>query len=423
MVTPEHLDVHLYGTHIAVLSRGRAERRLDWTWTPDAAARWGAGSRVVSHGIAVAAAGVRVSDLRAGVFADELLPEGAARLHYAVNAAIDPEDTFGLLAQYGRDTAGALVFAPVGAVVTGSAEPSTPLSLGEVRALLEEAGSSHRTGYLTSTSLAGLVPKIALDRGADGRWHRPAYGAPSTWILKLAHPETSEAADVVDTEVACLDLGRRVGVTTIAAELVDADGIRAIAVSRYDRPVSAGVVGRLHQEDLAQALGLATGDPARKFQRGGRLPSWRAGVDVLRAGRGRISPLARLVAFSYLVGNTDHHAKNTSFLRHPDGRVTLAPAYDIAAHLHHPGPHRTALDIAGESDFGTLSIGHVVSEIESWGVSSDAALHATRDVVTDLGQALGVIDRAAHPRVPPCAWAVLEDRCAAASTELGVTPG
>ena len=44
--------------------------------------------------------------------------------------------------------------------------------------------------------------------------------------------------------------------------------MRAIVVSRYDRVVSDGPTERIHQEDLAQALGINTSDPERKFQRG-----------------------------------------------------------------------------------------------------------------------------------------------------------
>ncbi|GAB48517.1 type II toxin-antitoxin system HipA family toxin [Mobilicoccus pelagius] len=415
------LDVVLYGTHVAEVRRGREPHRLDWTWTADAAARWGVGARVVGHAAPVGEPGARLHDLRAGVVVAGLLPEGQARLHYAVNAGIDPDDTFAMLRRYGRDTAGALDFVPrTGRPGDPAAEP-VPLGDAQVRELLERAGSSRRDGGLTSISLAGLVPKIALRRAADGSWWQPPPGIPSTWILKVAHPVGSDAADVVDTEAACLDLGRRVGVTTVQAEVIEVDGLRAIAVSRYDRmPDGRSGVARLHQEDLAQALGLNTADPARKFQRGRTIPSWRAASDVIRAGRGRLSPLARLVAFSWLVGNSDHHAKNTSFLRHADGRVDVAPAYDVAAHLHHPGAHRTALDLAGESDFDALTVAHVVDEVASWGVPGDAARAAVVDVVTDLTDALARIDRGRHPGVTPGAWTVLDDRVARAAGELGL---
>lgn len=417
VIHEDELLVILYGTPVAHVRRGRAPHRLRWTWTPEASARWGVGSRVVSHGLAISQPGSEAADLRAGVFANGLLPEGDARLHYAVNAGIDPDDTFGLLRRYARDTAGALEFLPRDSDDSSAPTPG-PLSPPELRRLLEDAGSSSRHGGLTSVSLAGLVPKIALVRDGDA-WRQPAAGEPSTWILKVAHPPSSQAADVVDTEVACLDLGRRVGITTVDAEIVDTDGQRAIAVSRYDRRRGEdGNIERLHQEDLAQALGLNTAQPDRKFQHGRAIPSWSAAADVLGAGSGSLSLLARLVTFSYLVGNTDHHAKNTSFLRRADGTVSLAPGYDIAAHLHYPGAHRTALDLAGESDFAVLSIEHVVEEIESWGIPGQLARNVVIDTTTRLADALASIDRARHPGVTAAAWNLVDDRVAEAAETL-----
>ena len=152
---------------------------------------------------------------------------------------------------------------------------------------------------------------------------------------------SSGISDVVDTEVACLALARQLELTTIEAEVLDFGDVRAIAVSRYDRdPVRRA---RVHQEDLAQALGL-TPDPNRKFQWGSPAVL-RDARRVLRLDGGNPDALLRLVTFSLLVGNTDMHAKNISFLRLPDGRVALSPAYDIAMHLHHPRDNRRfALD-------------------------------------------------------------------------------
>ena len=188
--------------------------------------------------------------------------------------------------------------------------------------------------------------------------------------------------------------------------MLDLGDARAIAVQRYDRVEQ----GRLHQENLAQAIGLATADPERKFQRGRRLPSWRHAAEVVRAGGGALSRLARLVTFSYLVGNSDHHAKNTSFVRFVDGSVSVAPAYDIAAHLHHPGVHVAALDIAGKRRFDELMLADVTDEIASWGVPAEMARAAVDDVLADLRQALAEVDRDLHPGVPPVAWHTLDRR-------------
>lgn len=402
----DRLEVALYGTPVATVTRSTSPRlpgRLAWTWRPEAAQRWGTGSRVVGHGLPVASGGQGASEAVVTAFIDGLLPEGELRTHRAVALGVDPDDSFALLRHVGLDTAGALV-------VTAGSEPDltppTPIGLAGVFDHLAQAGAGRLTGELTSISLAGLVPKIGLARHADGTWLVPGAGQPSTWIVKAAHPAGSLAADVVDTEALCLDLARRCAITTVRAQLLECAGARAIAVERYDRVFGA----RVHQEDLAQAIGLATADPERKFQRGRAMPSWSHAAQVLRAGGGLLSPLARLVTFSWLVGNTDHHAKNTSFLRHADGRVSLAPGYDIAAHLHHPGSHQFALDLAGRRQADEVTRADVEAEIASWGVPAAAARAAVDDVHADLARALAQVDRAAHPGVPAAAWRLLEQR-------------
>ncbi|MGI8949692.1 MAG: type II toxin-antitoxin system HipA family toxin [Ornithinimicrobium sp.] len=419
-MSPSELAVWLYGTRIATLrsSSTPLPGRVRWTWAEAAHRRWGLGSRVVSHLLPVDRPTRRPADAVVSALCTGLLPEGNARTHYAVAAGIDPEDTYALLARYGRDTAGALVFA---AEPDADPEPAeyAPIDRGAIAQRLRDVSSASGPVGLQSTSLAGLLPKIGVGRSADGAWLEPLRGSASTWILKVAHDPDGTAADVVDTEVACLDLARRLGLTTVTAQLHTFEDVRAIAISRYDRQLDPdGVVRRLHQEDLAQALGLNTTDPARKFQRGAALPSWAGAADVLRVSAGRLAPLARLVTFSYLVGNTDHHAKNTSFLRHMDGTVSLASAYDIAAHLHHPGQHLSALDLAGKRDFAELSVLDVLEEIRGWGVGAGPALAAALDVTTRLVEALDEVDARHYPGVPPGAWTVLRRRAAAAHEQL-----
>ena len=112
------------------------------------------------------------------------------------------------------------------------------------------------------------------------------------------------------------------------------------------------------------------------------MPSWAHAAGVLREGGGLLSPLARLLTFSFLVGNTDHHAKNIGFLRYVDGTVRLASAYDVAAHLHHPGPHWFALDVAGRRDAAEVTIGDVLAEVTAWGIDAVRARAAVVDAVS-----------------------------------------
>lgn len=74
---PPALDVHLYGIHAAIVTRGHHARipgRVHWEWTDDAARHWGDGSRVVSHGLPVHG-DARGVDARVTAFIDGLLPE------------------------------------------------------------------------------------------------------------------------------------------------------------------------------------------------------------------------------------------------------------------------------------------------------------------------------------------------------------
>jgi hypothetical protein len=74
------LAVWLYGTRVAELSEG-----IDWRWTRDAYDRWGANSRVVSHLLPIGRPGDSPHPRRVSVFIDNLLPEGNARVNYAID--------------------------------------------------------------------------------------------------------------------------------------------------------------------------------------------------------------------------------------------------------------------------------------------------------------------------------------------------
>jgi len=413
--------VWLYGTRVARLEESaRAALRL--TWTPEAAERWGRGARVLS-------AKLPVGDTPVGAlvtaYLDGLLPEGNARVNHALSAGVAPDDSLGLVAAFGRDTPGAAIFVPAGdadPTAAGHYEELTRAQVADRLRRADEYQPASPAGATESSTLPGMVPKVTLHR-EHGTWFACKEGAPSTWILKRATTTGGGVDDVIDTEVACLDLARTIGLTTIAAEVVDFGDVRAIAVSRYDRDTTRGNA-RLHQEDLAQALGLSTADPNRKFQWGSAMPSLRLAADVLRHDGANPDDLLRLVTFSLLVGNTDMHAKNISFLRHPDGRAALSPAYDIAMHLHHARDNRrSALDVNGRHRIEELTIADVVAEGEGWGLPGRRALRVVTSTTSALQAALDGIDRSRHPGVAQGAWDVLEQRVGSAVADLAARGG
>lgn len=395
------LDVWIYGVKAAILSE-TPTGLIELTWTTDARVAWGLGPSVVSHLLPIErAAGPHPRRVQA--FLDGLLPEGNARVNYAMDVGLASQDTFGMIARYGRDTAGALVFQPEGEHEPIRVGSYVPITEAEVGARLREADRHSPTDPeargVESISLAGMQPKIGVHRIGDG-WLACRGGAPSTWIIKLGHPPGSGAADVIDTEVLSLDLARAIGLTTVRAEVHDFDGVRAIAVPRYDRVEADGELRRIHQEDLAQALGLNTNDPNRKFQRGNALPSLRAAADVLRSGGAEPDELLRLVAFNLLIGNTDAHAKNISFLRLADGGVRLAPAYDVAMHMHHANVEAlSAIDINGRYRLAQISAADVVEEGIGWGIAPKVSRRLVADTARQMESALAQLDETDYPGV------------------------
>jgi serine/threonine-protein kinase HipA len=369
--------------------------------------RWGLGSRVVSNLLRI---GERPHPVLTNAFFSGYLPEGQSRVHHAVEAGVEVDDTFGLIATYGRDLAGALIVVREGESPASPEAQYEPIDVPEVARRLQAA--SRHTGRLDArdsfSSLPGLVPKVLLHR-EDRQWFACHQGAPSTWIIKRAHDFDGPAADVVDTEVLALRCARRLGLGNVHAEIADLGSVRAIAVARYDRVASQDGTGliRVHQEDLAQAIGLSTVDANRKFQRGtDRMPSLKHAADVLRAGGSEVDDLLRLVTFNFAVGNTDLHAKNISFLRMPTGVVRLAPAYDVSMHLHAVDNNGMfAMKIDDKSAFADLRADDLVAEGKSWGLSTARAEYAVASTLRALANALDAERRTGkHPGVSDSAW-------------------
>lgn len=420
MSAREPLGLWIYGTLVATIAESTTDR-LSLAWTAQATERWQTGTRILSAKLPI---GEPVASPMVKNYIDGLLPEGNARTNHALDAGIPPDDTFGLISAYGLDTPGAAVFAPASAQDPERSGHYEPLNLAELEAkILHADRQSPAADSSDSSTLPGMVPKVVAHRSADGGWLACKGGAASTWIIKRGNPTDSLTSDTIDTEAAALHLAYALGLTDIRAEILEFDSTRAIAVSRYDRAIlDTGMVERWHQEDLAQAIGLDTRDPNRKFQWGAKMPSLRHAATVMRADGSDLKDLLRLVTFSTLIGNTDMHAKNISFLRYDDGTAELSPAYDIAMHLHHERERRRfALDVNAKYQVADITVSDLVAESVSWGLPSRLAHTTVGSLSRDLSLALTKIDRSAYPGVSNLAWDIVCERAEATLRETGAT--
>jgi serine/threonine-protein kinase HipA len=259
-----------------------------------------------------------------------LLPEGEPLRAMTRALGVARDDVLGLIAETGRDLAGALT---IGAPRAGEApdyrEVASPTDLERI--IAELPAKPFLVGDDgVSMSLAGAQEKLPV-AWRDGAIAIPVNGAASTHILK---PDNPRLAGSVQNEALCMVLARRCGLGA-APVITGLAGERSyLLVSRYDREVDGDAVRRLHQEDFCQALGRP---PSAKYEHnrsGVRGPSLAEMFAVVRAHMTarEINRLLDAVIFNVAIGNVDSHAKNYSILLSPK-HIGLAPLYDLMSGL------------------------------------------------------------------------------------------
>ena len=372
----DRLVAWLYDTPVAVLTRG-PEFRIRLEWRPEGIERWGLGSPALSAGLPIGApTGPR--DMRGMDFFENMLPEGPALERMAALAGVRPVDTYGILAAFGRDCAGAIMVLPdedqPGGKDGSGYSPMTPGDLRRVISALDivPLAAAPERGF--RPSLAGLQRKALLGRAGDGTWQLPSGDAPSTWILKPDGPHAMAA-----NEATCLRLAASCGLPVPEAELLDVTGLPVLAVKRYDRQdAPAGDIPlRVHQEDGCQATATP---PGLKYEEQGG-PALRDFADVIRNfGDPRdVTHLLRRTTFNMAVGNADAHAKNFSVL-HELGvpAIRLAPLYDVLSTIAleltdstgQPMRADTHLGqrVGGQADIRKVTAASLIDEAVTWGI-------------------------------------------------------
>lgn len=290
-------------------------------------------------------------------FIEHLLPEGRA-LGVAVRYnGLAKTNVFGLIRALGVETAGALRFATNAAAHPVDADPAPrEVSLQELDGRIAQRESLPFTVWdgQVRMSMAGLQDKLLvyLDRPlaeggrmflVDGR--RLA----STHLLK---PDTGEARTphLAVNEHFCMSLARRMGLPAAQVSLMRAPR-PVLVVRRFDRVVvgegDSRRVRRLHIVDACQVCDLPV---SYKYERnlgnGPAVRHVREGVSFerlfqcadLTANKAvtRLT-LLRWALFQFLIGNSDAHGKNFSFLVRPGGLLESADWYDLVSVLQYDG--------------------------------------------------------------------------------------
>ncbi len=285
-------------------------------------------------------------------FMNGLLPDNEVVLaRWARDFQVSARNAFSLLAYVGEDCPGAVQFIPpekLAAVLKPSAPEIAWLDEAEVaerlRILRNDQSSWRMPRDAGQFSLAGAQPKTAL-YFENERWGVPSGRTPTTHILK---PPSAEYEGHAENEHFCLTLAREVGLPAASSEIRRFNGETVFVTERYDRIRLAKTqpVLRLHQEDMCQALGLY---PTSKYQNDGGLGPETI-IQLLKTNSSRpaddVGTFIDALAFNWMIGGTDAHAKNYSLLHGGGGRVRLAPLYDVASVLPYPGIDPQSIKLA-----------------------------------------------------------------------------
>jgi len=287
-----------------------------------------------------------------------LLPEADSRKRICREKKISIENDFELLRAIGGECAGAL------SILGDEPQNETPqyreLSHDDLTELLRVRNPSvvvEEGDNPPRLSLAGAQDKAPI-KYEDGKFYIPLDNALSTHILKyrlrdINHVPAYETITMWTAAELKLDVSE--------IDYCRHEDESFTLGKRYDRLVTADGLVRLHQEDFCQASGRSS---SSKYEHEGG-PTFAECLQLVKEHSTQpLSDIPRLIqwqVFNYLVGNSDAHAKNLSFLYDQDNTTRLSPFYDLIA-IHawptHVFNHDLALSIGGVTNINNIKREH-----------------------------------------------------------------
>ncbi|MDQ3266817.1 MAG: HipA domain-containing protein [Myxococcota bacterium] len=292
-----------------------------------------------------------------------LLPEGLRLRVLVSRTKTSEDDLLSLLIAAGTDTVGDLAVVPQGdqprelALDTGRWKPEAVL----FPELLAQSLARTRSGE-DEPLIPGVQEKVSAST-VSFPLRPPGRRA---YLLKL-NPE--DKPELVQNEDFFMRMAKGCGLRVATTRLLrDREGNPGLLVERFDRRwlKQDQRLVRIHQEDGCQFLNRY---PSEKY----RLSCAELARGIQHTCAAPIPELARflvLVAFSYLVGNGDLHAKNVSILADgPAGGFRLSPAYDLLTTLPY-GDRRMAMKLEGRDD--NLTRAHLIAFGARHGVNARA---------------------------------------------------
>lgn len=318
-------------------------------------------------------------------FFDNLLPEEDARTALFTSMPRKQHDAFNLLHEYGGESAGALTILEPGAQPTaGNIEELSNAQLSQRIAkmpVIPLASSSKK-----KMSLAGAQHKVAVIY-QDGRLYEPEGSAISTHILKPLHQYPEQYWATVCNEYVIMQLARKVGLDVPPIYMPHIPDPVYI-IQRFDRTGTYPTHTRIHAVDGCQMLGLY---PTAKYKASNTQSLVRL---IEMTGKKAVTRLRIFdwALFNLLVGNTDAHLKNLSFLCTPTG-YELSPHYDLLSTLIYVDA-KGVLDDELSQPMGSATrvrevrMDHILAFASEIGVNASAASRRMKIMISKIVKAM-----------------------------------
>lgn len=352
-------------------------------------------------------------------FFDNLLPEELMRQVLAKEVDVESTDAFGILERLGSESAGALVLQAEGAAQ--AEKGMLPLSWNDL---------SLRIRNLPRASLSKDAPKRMSLAGAQQKMvvlfdpqrkemSEPLKGTPSTHIVKPNSTAEGYPHSVIN-EMFTMLLASRLGLNVPDVwNLYLPEPV--FIITRFDRAPGPNESTRLHVLDGIQMLN----EPAHNKYTSATLPKLK---DLI--GQCRNKALARLgvfrwIVFNTMVGNSDAHLKNISFIVDHDGK-RVAPFYDLlCTAVYHTRVYsdgdavwpneKLASPIAGAHFFSDVTYEKLIDTGVELGLTKSTAAR-------EVGKIVGKLKEAAD-EIPAKLEAIMRDPGAPQGTPTPETMG
>jgi len=332
-------------------------------------------------------------------FFENLLPEGEQRKIISMRHHVST--IFGLLSVVGGDTAGSIVFLPLGHV------PQAPhyqsLNWSQVDQLihggalegkrLEKLIKDQEEAANSRPTLSGAQYKLLISLDENGSPLLPLGSSPTTHILKpdiIRHDVNIFSSAINETIV--MRTAKLCGLPT--ADVSYQSEVKACLVKRYDRIQQAdGTLRRLWQADFCQLLGKPS---EVKYEIDGG-PTFKECFNLLRIYSAQPAidqrNLLRWLFFNLYVGNNDSHAKNLSILSAAESRqdLQLAPFYDLMSTRVYAGFARQfTFQINGEYVPGKITKTHIEAFARLLGIKTNYVMKIASDMAEQVENSIRI---------------------------------